>query len=222
MFQETPANQLPNIITQTLEVIMRDPQVRNIVDARIEEFLQTHQADTLRWFEELVFCILTANSRAVIGLRCVEALKEKQQLLNGSENAVAGTLREAGHSFYKQRAERIVQARQHSQILKSRVLQASDISEAREWLVTTFRGIGWKEGSHFLRNVGFFDVAIIDRHILSFMYQAQLIKQKPRNLTKIQYLQYERILKGVANRFKLSAGILDLYLWYMQTGKVLK
>ena len=78
-----------------------------------------------------------------------------------------------------------------------------------------------KESSHFLRNIGFFDVAIIDFHIVDLLVKIGLI-QKPKSLTKAKYLEIEAILKELSEKVSLTLGELDLFLWYLETGKVLK
>ena len=78
-----------------------------------------------------------------------------------------------------------------------------------------------KEASHFLRNIGFKDFAIIDFHIIDVLTRYNLIK-KPKTLTAKRYLEIEGVLKKLANKLKMSLGELDLYLWYLETGKVLK
>ena len=85
------------------------------------------------------------------------------------------------------------------------------------------KGLGWKESSHFLRNVGYFDVAILDRHIVSNMREHRLTQEDDKKgLTKRRYLEYERLLEYVAERVDMTLGEMDLYLWYRKTGKVLK
>jgi len=85
------------------------------------------------------------------------------------------------------------------------------------------KGLGWKEASHFLRNVGYLDIAILDRHIMSNMREYGLIPNEGvKGLTRRRYLEYERLLEEVARRVGISPGEMDLYLWYRKTGKVLK
>jgi len=48
-----------------------------------------------------------------------------------------------------------------------------------------------------------------------------LIKS-PKNLTKKRYLEIEERLRKIGNKLKLTLAELDLYLWYMETGKILK
>lgn len=76
--------------------------------------------------------------------------------------------------------------------------------------------------SHFLRNVGFTNVAILDRHVLAVLCAHKLIDEVPRSLTRRSYLKIEEKLRKFAQELNLSLGELDLYLWYMKTGDVLK
>ena len=199
-----------------------DPAVRKVVKQRMREFQGTRSEDSYRWFEELVFCILTAYSSAEVGLRCVKALKEKNHIFRGSKGMVRKTLEEAGHRFALRRAEYIVLARNGSRELKENVLRMGNAMAAREWLVKEFKGIGWKEGSHFLRNVGFLDVAILDRHVLRVMSEHGLIEEEAKSLSKKKYLKHENILRKVSSELRMPLGELDLYLWYMKTKCVFK
>ena len=83
------------------------------------------------------------------------------------------------------------------------------------------RGLGWKEASHFLRNIGYTDFAIIDFHIIDVLTKYNII-EKPTVLTKRKYLEIEEFLRKIARKSDLNLAELDLYLWYMETGKILK
>lgn len=96
-----------------------------------------------------------------------------------------------------------------------------DHDERRAWLVDNISGLGYKEASHFLRNIGFDDYAIIDFHILDILERYHLIK-KPKTLTAKRYRDIEAILRKLAAQTNLSLAELDLYLWYLETGKILK
>jgi len=209
-------------LVEKVRKLAGDPVVRKVVEQRMREFQGARSEDSYRWFEELVFCILTAYSSAEVGLRCVKALKEKNHIFHGSKAMVRKTLEEAGHRFALRRAEYIVLAREGSRELRENVLRMGNAMAAREWLVKEFEGIGWKEGSHFLRNVGFLDVAILDRHVLRVMSEHGLIKEEAKSLSKKKYLAYENILRKVSSELRMPLGELDLYLWYMKTQKVLK
>jgi len=130
-------------------------------------------------------------------------------------------LRELGHRFSEKRAHFIVDARAFGNI-KEIVTGFSDERLAREWLVKRIKGLGYKEASHFLRNVGYKNVAILDRHVVRVMYEYGLISEVPGTLTRRKYLELEQRLERLAERTGLSLGELDLYLWFMRTGKILK
>lgn len=218
-------NPLKGVDALTDEVLRlrNDPKVRDTVNNRIAEFLKVMKEGSYAWFIELVYCLLTAYSSAERGQLCVDALCDCGALLDGSLTEVAKTLRCQGHRFAERRAEYIVEARRLAPDLKEIVQGFGTIKTAREWLVRNVKGLGWKEASHFLRNIGYLDVAIIDRHILNNMREYGLVSDDgSKGLTKKRYLKYELILGEVAKRVGMSLGELDLYLWYRKTGKVLK
>jgi len=200
-----------------------DSHVRRLVEERVAEFMEANKGDSSVWFVELVYCLLTAYSSAERAQLCVDALDECGAIIDGSTREVAETLRREGHRFADKRAEYIVAVRELAGDIK-RIIQGFKSSrEAREWLVENVKGLGWKEASHFLRNVGYLDIAILDRHILSIMREYGLIPDDGRKgLTKRRYLEYESRLKKVADKLGMPLGQMDLYLWYRETGKVLK
>ena len=91
----------------------------------------------------------------------------------------------------------------------------------RTWLVQNIKGLGYKEASHFLRNIGYDDYAIIDFHIIDILTQYGFIK-KPKSLSKKRYLEIEQDLNHIAQLCDLTLAELDFYLWYLETGKILK
>jgi N-glycosylase/DNA lyase len=202
--------------------LREDPELRSMVENRIAEFLEVREMDAETWFEELTYCLLTAYSSARLGQLCVDALCDSDALLYGDLDQVKETLRTQGHRFAEKRAEYIVMARELAPILKASIQGFRDIRAAREWLAKSVKGLGWKESSHFLRNVGYLDVAIIDRHIISNLVDYGILEERPKSITKRRYLEYERILAEVARRVGMTLGEMDLYLWYRKTGKVLK
>ncbi|MFX0023913.1 MAG: N-glycosylase, partial [Candidatus Hermodarchaeota archaeon] len=90
-----------------------------------------------------------------------------------------------------------------------------------DWLVKNVKGIGYKEASHFLRNIGYTEYAIVDFHIVDLLVKHNFI-EKPKTMTKSKYLEIEKILKSIGSELELNMAELDLYLWYLETGKILK
>jgi len=166
----------------------------------------------------MCFCILTANFNAEKSIKIQNEIGEC--FSNDSEEDLAKKLQELGHRFPNMRASYISESRNCKDMLK-RVVESLKNDELREWLVKNVKGIGYKETSHFLRNIGFDDFAIIDFHIIDILAKYDLI-EKPKALTRKKYLEIEKILKKIAEKSGLNLAELDLYLWYMETGKILK
>ncbi|MCD6529767.1 N-glycosylase/DNA lyase [Candidatus Bathyarchaeota archaeon] len=197
---------------------LKRSSVRTRIESRLKEFRELGLKGSDELFKELCFCILTANFDAEKSIRIQEEVGEG--FLSLSEEELAETLRRLGHRYPRKRAEYIVEARKLKDLLWE-ILGSLDGESAREWLVKNVKGIGYKEASHFLRNVGYTDLAIIDYHILDLMARYRLV-EKPKTMTKKRYLEIEGLLKRLADRLNVNLAELDLYLWYLETGKILK
>jgi len=166
-----------------------------------------------------LFLHFTANFNAE------RSIKIQEEIGNGfltlSKSILAEKLRKLGHRYSETRAKYIVEARRHVDTLKDIINSFNDEQELREWLVKNIKGVGYKEASHFLRNIGYTNLAILDFHIINVLAKHGLIK-KPKTLTKRKYLEIEGILKVISKRLKLNLAELDLYLWYLETRKILK
>ncbi|WXG40472.1 MAG: N-glycosylase/DNA lyase [Candidatus Freyarchaeum deiterrae] len=200
--------------------VLKAGSVSGQISKRMSDFKGLHDKGNEEWFSELCFCILTAYSSAELGLKIQRDLNCEDFLRLPQENLCC-KLREEGHRFSERRADFIVCARDFLNI-KEIITSFSDERVAREWLVKNVMGLGYKEASHFLRNVGFKNVAILDRHILRVMLEYGLISEIPKTLTRKKYLEIEQKLEMLSERVGLSLGELDLYLWFMKTGKILK
>lgn len=205
-------------LLETIEELKKS-EVKNLVNKRIREFKENKKKSNIEIFKELCFCILTANFNAE------RSIKIQEEIGNGfltlSKSILAEKLRKLGHRYPETRAKYIVEARRHVDTLKDIINSFNDEQELREWLVKNIKGIGYKEASHFLRNIGYTNLAILDFHIINVLAKHGLIK-KPKTLTKRKYLEIEGILKVISKRLKLNLAELDLYLWYLETGKILK
>ncbi len=197
------------------------PETRRKVEARIREFQAAQREGDDRWFEELVFCLLTANYSARGALACIAALNEGNAMGEGNLEQLTTCL-EHRHRFPNKRAEFIHKAREHKGDLKKTIASQPSSRAARDWLVKNITGLGMKEASHFLRNVGYLDLAIIDKHILTHMLEQGIIEERPKTVTRKKYLEYEAILTRVASKLGMPLGVMDLYLWAKKSGEVIK
>jgi N-glycosylase/DNA lyase len=206
-----------NNLLSTIDALKHTDTQRKI-QRRIQQFkkIDTHSAEEL--FKELCFCILTANFNSERTIRIHGKLYSC--FCTETKESLAQKLRQNGYRFPNTRAAYIVQATEKYDMLPT-IIQTLPHEERRDWLVNNIAGIGYKEASHFLRNIGFDDYAIIDFHILDLLERYHIIK-KPKTLTIKKYKEIEQILQTVATKTQLTLAQLDLYLWFLETGKILK
>ncbi len=199
-------------LNKTVNHVKRE--VGREVHSRLKSFENLSEKE---WFSELCFCILTANSKAETALEIQKELGF-EGFFNLPFSKLSSTIRKNKHRFHNNKARYIIEARKFKGIKK--LIFESD--EPREWLVENVKGLGYKEASHFLRNVGYKDYAILDRHILNVMLETGMLENKPKSLNKKIYFEIEKKFKDLAKKLCLSAAELDFYLWYTKTGKILK
>jgi N-glycosylase/DNA lyase len=196
---------------------LKSGNLRKRIESRLREFEEAGNKSSEDVFQELCFCLLTANFNAEKSIMIQERIGKG--FLTLPEERLAGRLRELGHRYPSARARYIVEARKHIPTLKE--VLSEDGIRAREWLVKNVKGLGYKEASHFLRNVGFRDLAIVDFHIVDILTKHGMCGgRKP--ITCKRYLELEKSLKRLGKELVMDMAELDLYLWYCETGKVLK
>ncbi|MBN1384672.1 MAG: N-glycosylase/DNA lyase [Elusimicrobia bacterium] len=172
-------------------------------------------------FEELCFCILTANASARMGLRSISAIKDK--IITGDNLEIRSFLK-GNHRFYKVRPKYIVHTRKYLKKtcglnIKKLLKQFKSPLARRQFFAETkdIKGIGYKEASHFLRNIGYSGYAILDKHILSCLKELKVITHKDKD-----YLEVEKKMKKFSGKIKIDMDELDLLMWSYKTGEILK
>jgi len=201
-----------------VEALKKDGSVKSLVDRRLAEFKALGKKGSSELYNELCFCTLTANFDAA------KSIVVQEKVCNGfielPEKELEQRLRSLGYR-YPNRAAYICDSRRLLGQLKQRVSSFENETDLRQWLAENVKGIGLKEASHFMRNIGFENVAIIDFHIVDLLVKEKLI-EKPKAMTPKRYLEIEGVLKRLAKRLGMSLAELDLYLWFLETGKILK
>ena len=191
---------------------------------RLEEFKKIWHEDDERIFVELVFCLLTPQSKARICWDAVLNLLEKNLLFKGDICQISKNL---NVRFKNNKARYIVEARKfftknNRMDIKSKLKDFNNIFELRDWLVQNVKGVGYKETSHFLRNIGLGEnLAILDRHILKNLKLFKVIKEIPI-LSRKRYYEVENKMRKFADKIAIPMTHLDLLLWYKETGEVFK
>ena len=130
-----------------------------------------------------------------------------------------------GVRFNQRKAEYICLARLKfcERSLRATLAGFASPQAAREWLVENVKGLGYKEASHFLRNIGLGeDLAILDRHILKNLTLLGVIDEVPSSPTKRIYIEIEQKMSAFSQKAGIPMGQLDLLLWYKEAGEVFK
>ena len=200
------------------------PQIQN----RLEEFRQTWKnSDDKGIFLELAFCVLTPQSKALNAWSAITKLTENNLLFEGQAEEIAEYLNVV--RFKNTKAQNLVKLREEMKndkgefITKQLFASMKDSFERREWIVKNVKGMGWKEASHFLRNVGFGDdLAILDRHILRNMQRLNIIEEIPKTITPKAYLEMELRLRNYVKTIDIPMDEMDLLLWYKEAGEIFK
>lgn len=196
---------------------LRASDVRIAIERRISEFRRGRSEAEI--FEELCFCILAANYASARSWDIQK--KVGRGFLTLPEAQLAKRLASLGHRFPNARARYIIQARERRQEIMAALASRISPAELRGWLADNVSGIGLKEASHFLRNIGRLEHAIVDFHIADVLARHGIM-ERPKTMTRRRYLEMEDALGRVARGCGMEQGELDMYLWYMETGKVLK
>ena len=202
------------------EIIGLYEKIRDVIESRMKEFKENGM-DKKKVLKEFMFCLLTPQSKAKICWEAVERLEEQNLLLNGEEREIKEYL--AGVRFKNNKSRYIVENRKYFINKEIYKVLSYPPSIAREWLVKNIKGYGYKESSHFLRNIGKGeDLAILDRHILKNLKRCRIINSIPKTLTKNKYMEIEQKMSEFSKKLNIPLSHLDLVLWYRETGEVFK
>lgn len=195
------------------------------IKQRLEYFRSIWEAGNKKVFAELCFCLCTPQSKARVCDKAITNLENSGLLFSGTMKQIRDYL--VGVRFPDTKALNILEARKFflnmGDIRIKEALGGKNPKEMREWLVKNVRGFGYKEASHFLRNVGFGgDLAILDRHILKNLKELGVIDKIPESLTGKQYLEIEGKMRAFSKDVGIPFAELDLLLWSQETGEIFK
>lgn len=183
---------------------------------------------------ELVGCILGSQVRYEMAVAATENL-EYAGLLNDAqwcdgrvgsfESRVFEVLLGQGHyqlhsgsyRFPKIRAKQLAQVK----IALARVQLTSRLADCkapaylRKTLIEDIPGLGPKQASMFLRNIGkSYDLAILDSHVLRFIDMQGLLPLKNARIGTVKgYEEAERVVIKYAGTLGYPAGYLDWAIW---------
>ncbi len=217
---------MENSLSDQLAVTYQEKRL--VIQARLAEFAAINKsAVDATLFEELIFCIFTAGCSARMGLKAIERVQKL--LLNGSPENLEIALVGA-HRYPRARAGYIIHTRNYLQLECEMKLReklnsfGADMEARRDFFAANkgIKGIGYKEASHFLRNIGYRGYAILDKHILQTLHEFGRIESPAPPSNKKNYLVTEEIMRNFAEELTIDFDELDLLLWSNKTGEILK
>jgi N-glycosylase/DNA lyase len=197
------------------------------IKERLQHFRNVGRSDDNELFHELCFCLLTPQSKAVHCDAAIKDLKAAGLILKGHAGEIWPKIRGRAR-FHNKKALYIVGARnvmKEGRRVKVRSkLDAKDVMATREWLVNNIKGLGYKEASHFLRNIGLGqDLAILDRHILKNLVNYGAIEGMPSTIgSRKTYLALEEKVRDFCAKVRIPMEEIDLLFWSMETGHIFK
>lgn len=201
------------------DVKLHYTSAKRTVQQRLKDFKKVKNAD---YFYELAYCLLTPQSSAVNADLAVGLLKKisfqtrnlnPERFLNNKITYIR---------FHKNKTRYLLEMKNQYAVIISQLKNGSPAQELREWLVKNVKGIGYKEASHFLRNIGYTNLAILDRHILKNLIRIGVLNSLPKSLSRINYLDIEKKFLNYSKKINISMDELDLLFWSMETGVILK
>ncbi|MDP6155607.1 MAG: N-glycosylase/DNA lyase [Candidatus Thermoplasmatota archaeon] len=201
--------------------------IRFDIESRLQEFeyLWTKGSEE-NVFHELVFCLLTPQSSARVCWETLCSLIKKNILNDAVPEEIAHEINRV--RFKNNKSRYIVGARDFftkagNLSIKAPLKELVGETNKREWLVNNIKGIGYKEASHFLRNIGMGrEIAILDRHILRNLVLLGVIEEIPKTLSRERYLAIEQKMADFATDIKIPLDHLDLVLWYKEKNEIFK
>jgi len=203
-----------------LELQTQYAEHRDAIRARLDAF---RAVPAERHFYELCYCLMTPQSSALQCHAVAEELERRgfrerpfdpASLLRSWEN---GYVR-----FHNTKALRLLEARDAFDGMAELLAADMEDKTLRNTIAGRIRGIGMKESSHFLRNIGRTRVTIVDRHILRNLVRLGALDTWPASISMRRYLAIELLFEDLAEALAIPADELDLLLWRRETGFVLK
>ena len=183
------------------------------IKQRLNDFKQNKD-----YFYELCFCLLTPQSSARGADYCIQKLKELN-FQTKEINPVPILIQRI--RFHNNKGAYLLEFKKNYKTIFNDINNIKDNKEKRNYLVKNVKGLGLKEASHFLRNTGHENLAILDRHILKNLAKLNVI-ELPKTLTPKIYFEIENKFQNFSKKVKIPMDELDLLFWSMETGEIFK
>jgi len=180
--------------------------------------------DDTKLFYQIVFCLLVPAGNAKQTDKAVQRLSELDYFNKPIDDITLYSCIRPYVRFPRQKAIRLHSFNRVSKNfikgLRSLMKTQTDSSMLRDYLILRVKGFGYKTASHFLRNLGIQDLAIIDTHVLKYKpHFMPKNKQHYQPSSPSKYLEIEKyFIEWARKEFNMAPAHLDWFLWTLESG----
>lgn len=194
-------------------------ELKSRIRKRLEYFSRVPQE---KYFYELCFCLCTPQSKATNALQVQNKLEQMDFFNQGFDPT--SLLRDPQNyiRFHNQKAKRLMKAIETYPAVLSVLNADADNKHKRFAIKQLVNGFGMKESSHFLRNIGYRNLAILDRHILKHLVLCGIYDKIPNVASHKNYLNVEQRFMEFSEDIEIPMDELDILFWSYETGEILK
>lgn len=199
----------------TKEIKNKYEEHKKEIKTKLSEFETLPEPEYLY---ELFFCILTPQSKAEKCWQAVEEIKTCEIEKSRLETCLKTKTR-----FHRNKTRYLLEAANKWPTINKLINSNKSPKEIRDNLVIKVKGLGMKEASHFLRNIGKSknSLAILDRHILRKLIELKIINSEVK-LNNKNYIEIENKMKDFSANIKIPLDELDLLFWKIESGRIFK
>lgn len=201
------------------ELILEYHKKKKEIEIRLLDFKSIKSE---KYFYELCYCLSTPQSKAESAL----IVQNELEKLDFRNKDIAPSLILSNPNsyirFHNQKANYMLQMKGKYIEIEKIINSTLSNYEKRDWLAANVKGIGMKESSHFLRNIGYEGLAILDRHILKTLVNCDVFDEIPDISTIKKYKEVELKFLEFSSNLNIPIDHLDLLFWSSKTGKILK
>lgn len=202
-----------------IELLNNYSIIKDKIEERLTEFSSIPKD---KYFYELCFCFCTPQSKAS-SAQIVQKELERLDFKNSDFDPVDILFKKENYiRFHRQKSNRLMEMKTKWIEIENVLENEWDNYSKRNWLAENLKGIGYKEASHFLRNIGYRNLAILDRHILKHLVSSEVYSEIPNISNKQKYLGVEQRFLEFADFLKIPIDHLDLLFWSQEAGEILK
>ncbi len=205
--------------------LYNDSTIKHRIKSRLGYLERVYIRGGSRLWAELVFCLMTPQSKARSACMALCELYQSD-LLHSTDALAISTVLKKHIRFHNNKSLYIVEAASKFDNICKLIADTDNKVELRNILFKEVKGMGLKEASHFLRNIGFGNnVAILDRHILRVMESLEILPStmtSKESLTLGKYLQIEENLRQYSIDTGIGLEYIDFVFWYKATSDIFK